>query len=496
MRSIYRAILPLGKKNENLPSFDAIEGEIGRWIQKTTAGQITADQVTQEGPVANGSSSLEKVLVERKDVKLKAFKLEKEDGREGFFWKTELVIRAIPNKFPLVTVDLSNGRKDFRMVPTGFDVSRPAIVPTLLDAFGSPEGMFAKSIGVTDEYVPHLIDSIRSPKRRVPFVYVSRSNETNRSLVDADSLANNLAGVAKVFEATNWCQGYIFGDQIGKSLSCFNGSVRIFWPSGQEGEDRIFHPYFHSEEIRKMGERRAVGRIFELIAPFTTETPIKESYAYVKHLKDREEAEKGRKSWEDIALDTDTRVKQLELELATARQRAGNLQRRLDSETEISSSPQEGQGLFLPHFRNPLEAYQHAMTRIPGDRLVCASRVNTQIEGNKYKNPVQVYNALVWLAFNYLDARRGVTPDSDLEGSSLKLTGLEYKPNQKETTMKMYKEEYYVVVDGVEFALSPHLSKGTSPDSELSLRVGFDYDKKNKRIIVGYIGPHQTNRAS
>ena len=38
--------------------------------------------------------------------------------------------------------------------------------------------------------------------------------------------------------------------------------------------------------------------------------------------------------------------------------------------------------------------------------------------------------------------------------------------------------------------------KGTSFDPQNTIRIAFDWDDEEKRVVVGYIGRHQKNRRS
>ena len=41
-----------------------------------------------------------------------------------------------------------------------------------------------------------------------------------------------------------------------------------------------------------------------------------------------------------------------------------------------------------------------------------------------------------------------------------------------------------------------HVGKGTSFDPQNTIRIAFDWDEEEQRVVVGYIGRHQKNRRS
>ena len=41
-----------------------------------------------------------------------------------------------------------------------------------------------------------------------------------------------------------------------------------------------------------------------------------------------------------------------------------------------------------------------------------------------------------------------------------------------------------------------HIKKGTSREARYSIRVGFHYDEESEKLVIGYIGQHQTTANS
>ncbi len=110
------------------------------------------------------------------------------------------------------------------------------------------------------------------------------------------------------------------------------------------------------------------------------------------------------------------------------------------------------------------------------------------IEDTPFANPTEVFDALAWLATAY---RNGPT---DRIGETC--PGWFYKSNQSAPTMGRFPDWYRTRVNGTAWQLASHLGKGTSHDPHHTIRIAFAWDEPNERVIVGFVGLHQRNRAS
>ena len=132
------------------------------------------------------------------------------------------------------------------------------------------------------------------------------------------------------------------------------------------------------------------------------------------------------------------------------------------------------------------EAIAQAREMFP-DRLLIKlnSRSN---EDTPFVNPTEVLDALAWLATAY---RNG---PADRIGETC--PGWFYKSNQSASTMGQFPDWYRTRVNGTAWKLAAHLGKGTSHDPHHTIRIAFAWDEQNERVIVGFVGLHQRNRAS
>lgn len=150
----------------------------------------------------------------------------------------------------------------------------------------------------------------------------------------------------------------------------------------------------------------------------------------------------------------------------------------------------------LPPINSVRDAIAAAAARFP-DQLVFALNSKSN-EDTAFQRPIEVYDALAWLATEYHPIRANPTgsdPDLDIllrEACS----GWAYVPHQSYVTMGMYPEWYKAEHNGSTYELTQHLRKGTSGNPQYSIRMAFAWDSDLKKVIMGYIGPHQRNQAS
>ncbi len=130
------------------------------------------------------------------------------------------------------------------------------------------------------------------------------------------------------------------------------------------------------------------------------------------------------------------------------------------------------------------------------DRLFFQCNSESTIEDNPFKWPEQVWKALEWLATSYYDSRIGLATNPDLDVSCREASGMWYKTSQHDNTMALYRNAYTTRVNGRIIWLGEHIGKGTGFDPRRTIRIGFDWDRTLQKVIIGYIGRHQTTAAS
>ena len=163
-------------------------------------------------------------------------------------------------------------------------------------------------------------------------------------------------------------------------------------------------------------------------------------------------------------------------------------------EAEVSSKDLTAPDPIPSEIESIRQAVALARTRYD-DRLVF--RLNKKSDPDySYTRPKEVWDALEWLATTYHGTQTGEGRVIDLNESIRNTcSGWEYKANQNDITFNMYREWYTTTMDGATFELRKHIGKGTGRDSNI-IRIAFNWDDDSRRVLVGYIGPHQRNRVS
>ena len=142
------------------------------------------------------------------------------------------------------------------------------------------------------------------------------------------------------------------------------------------------------------------------------------------------------------------------------------------------------------------DAVERARRAFPNE-LVVALNSKSDVK-TPFKRPDEVYSVLAWLSTEYHRAR---TRDLGRDPQFDKLlkeacSGWSYKPKQTDETKDQYPEWYRTRVGDREYELDIHVGKGTRFDPQNTIRVAFDWDEEEQRVVVGYIGRHQKNRRS
>ncbi|MCX6774368.1 MAG: ankyrin repeat domain-containing protein [Candidatus Micrarchaeota archaeon] len=154
---------------------------------------------------------------------------------------------------------------------------------------------------------------------------------------------------------------------------------------------------------------------------------------------------------------------------------------------ELQPQPKEQQA-----FKNVLEAIEEIKMKYPQTnpetKIVITDKALKGAKESEFEDTRSVYNALEWLATDYIKMEKG--NKKDIEASCLKKCGMQYRGDQNEKDIKMYYEDYHVTYEGKEYTLGKHLRKGTGSEDRYKIRIGFAYDSEKNKVIVGTIMPH------
>jgi len=421
----------------------------------------------------------------------------------GFLWSTDIGIVNHQEGNNSVDVVLSNGWKDGRIQPVSFELTRPAIVPRLIEMFDasadyklSVEPKMVRR-GEIDKFVGIILDK----QRKLPIVYASATNADELPRINVTKMSGQIVGVAHVFYSRD--RAISLAEILGKSMDCYDGAVRVYWPCTRDYFNPASHRYWSRREI---SEGKDVGEeLFRMISGFSISGGmIRNSVESVKGLNLRKKIGEleSRQDYTQLAEayseENDALRKEVErlrgmndgyvANLRDLTERLGESENTL----RIYRNWDEGREDLVPAFGSVEEAVETIKGRY-GQRVLFAGRTRKQVRECVYKDPQQIFRALEWVATVYVNSRRTGVEGGDIRLSCKDQTGMDYVPHQSEVTMGMFDRDYFIEVDGVRVPLEMHLKKGVSKDSN-SIRIAFAYDSKSERVIIGYIGKHQRNR--
>ncbi len=141
-------------------------------------------------------------------------------------------------------------------------------------------------------------------------------------------------------------------------------------------------------------------------------------------------------------------------------------------------------------------AIQEATRRFPKELLFYENRIRK--EANEFEEPALVFAALHWLSTVYRTARLsgGGGDHMALNHSCREFCQFSYHAHQSEVTMGMFPEDYELQHGGKTVKLKEHIAFGKSTEPRRTIRIAFFFDAALKKVVVGYVGQHQTSRKS
>ncbi len=130
------------------------------------------------------------------------------------------------------------------------------------------------------------------------------------------------------------------------------------------------------------------------------------------------------------------------------------------------------------------------------DKLFFQLNGKSRVEDNPFKHPKAVWDALQWLATTYYGARMGEISLTNPDVSIRKACKWWYKGHQSDITMNKYEDWYTTRVGHKTHWLKKHIGTGSSKDARYTIRIAFEWDKSEERVVIGFIGQHQQTDAT
>ena len=118
------------------------------------------------------------------------------------------------------------------------------------------------------EVQPYVDDVLLNPVRNLPVITVSPDVWAGRYSVNPDQMLETLKGFAHVAVVADKWAGFKLTDALGQDLSCYDGSVRVYWPGLALDDNPFQHKLFLRNTILAFEDRgQALDRhLFRLLS--------------------------------------------------------------------------------------------------------------------------------------------------------------------------------------------------------------------------------------
>lgn len=176
-------------------------------------------------------------------------------GDFGGTWITEVqVLQARPHaRDATAAIAMRLEFEDAAVAPARYYVEPPVFLKALAASFHVYFGNTAVPGGAKhvdgEQDVKALLRELESPDRTLPIVLVTDPVDHESPIPNlSDLLASALFGMAIITHATREAT-YELTREVGKTMSCFDGAVRIYWPGWRPSHSPFAHPLFLGERV-------------------------------------------------------------------------------------------------------------------------------------------------------------------------------------------------------------------------------------------------------
>lgn len=373
---------------------------------------------------------------------------------------------------------------------------------------GHPYSVTPELVGA--EHVELLVSELCDAKRPHPIVLMSRRVQDDMPLANSSELSERLAGVAKVYEMADKWAAFRLTEEIGKTLSCYAGAVRLYWPGFNDQEDPFKHPVwmpwqFKDADATERSLGQLCGMVFEAAA-FRHVEPL--AISRVRAMAEREAREaarnSGAKSEDELLADL------IEMEAKLKAAEAANTELQKDNKTL-----RENAAALVAHtaWKDKVPASQLPAPAAPAEPVVAESveeavrraeaaskhlrflpSAHESASASPYRQPERVQEALA--ALEEVASIWAETIGTSKAGGSVrqlfKARGFDYADDISQTSKGKWGSEYTATYKGQEVDISPHITLGAK-QADTCLSIHWAWHKDEKVAVVAHVGRHKTN---
>lgn len=374
-----------------------------------------------------------------------------------------------------------------------------------------------KIVGTTEE-VDELVSLLEHPDRRLPVVVLAEG-VTRQPFAPLESLTRKLAGAAHVFGVSDRCTWLLKG-KLGRSLSVFDGAVRIYRPGfSVEDADPFSHPLWLARSGRSSTDGGpVVARVLASgTSKGTTDYPrfeaVRQAAAERSIAEHRSDA-----SSDEIAALYETQNRSLREQLASLRdeqnqwladaegERARAERQIAELQAEIRRARAQNDTLRAvvrtggapTAARQPLEDFSlveaWAEANLSPNVWLSPKAIKETERHARYRDPVEFGEALYALDELYAPMRRD--PDDDRHRAwQQRLTelGMTLTPCFTRAGDIQRFPEYSVRYRGQKRWCDLHLRRGGGTDPRSMFRIYLYWDDDEGVVVIGHMPSHLDN---
>jgi hypothetical protein len=531
MGEIYFSSYKLGQPNGETPTLEDVLPTLESWLfhpSRNLSKPDDYDWLAEKQQHKDGKAEFRTLFYD--DGQRVAYGmryLHPDERNDDKMWITDIVLSQQKNgesgRVLRASISLSTRYTGTALAPDDDAVSRPRLVKRLIDTFGAYEYP-----GLPLQLKPHtfssgesdaFLDVLRSSSRVFPVVWISARNEDHAHLVDPMHVADWLAGLAHVVVSVDDRPSREMQDAMGNVLNCYDGAVRIYWSGFSTSDSRYRHRLWLPYKVASIEEKTRYGfkaHLLGYVADATTNRFVQDVVRWsdierlkarkaIRSLKSEGGASEALKVAETIIDEQDEEIEGLKQRLESEQKESERARNEAESwrlayeEERKDSTGDETQRRGDEPPATMVEAVAHVLDTYGPETETASIEIPKSVRSklaNEYGDPEAAYEALAWLATTYQKAKSGEISCTDFDHSCREATGFWYRAHQSSSTMGKYKDDYFIQWGGSQRALECHLGKGRSKDPRRTLRIAFFFDESTNRVVVGFIGQHQTTDAT
>jgi len=346
-----------------------------------------------------------------------------------------------------------------------------------------------------DKNIKELVELIRNPDREIPVLVISKDMSDNY-LIEPKRIVQSIGGICHIAVLNKKELSNDISYELGDNNNCYGGALRLYWP-GKLDDHTFLNRYWPWYQISENPEKAIFEIKDVLFENYSLKSGLntvnKEIISSCEKERSDENLKKLRK---EITNETETQVlnmleaqerekTELKKENEELKRDNYNKQMQIDS---LKNSFQDEKNRYIDApqaIKSVKDAVDLAARYINNDCLVFLHTAYVSAERSQYKNPVEIFKALMCIYYVATLYHMEVT---GFNAHNL-FSEYEYRPDISQTANGKYKNDYERTYDGKDIMLGPHIGKGRGSSNDM-FRIYWYVDKDRRKYVIGHIGEH------